>query len=186
MISLRQAARALLAGEIIAFPTESFWALGVLATKSDAIDRLFRAKYREKNKPIALIAASRAQVEAFFHLSATEKVLADRFWPGSLTILLKPKASIAAKSLGARYIGVRVPAHAASRKLAAIAGAPITATSANESGQPATKSGRVVARAFPDIERLSGACGRQRLPSTIVRFRGRHMTLIRQGAVPMI
>lgn len=168
---------------IFAFPTESFYALGADATDTRAIQQLFRVKHRERGKPIALIAATTAQVRKFFVLSKHEERVAEQHWPGSLTILLKPRKMIAARALGATRIGVRVPAHASARRLAARVGAPITATSANISGQPPTKLAAKVKRDFPGILIMPGRCGRQTRPSTVVAIEKNTLTILRQGSV---
>lgn len=169
--------------EIFGYPTESFFALGVPATDAGAIKQLFRIKKREEGKPIALIAANLQQVKKYFVMSKTEMRLAQQHWPGSLTMLLKPKRTIQSTALGAKKIGVRVPAHAGARRLAARAAAPITATSANISGQPPTKSARKLKHDFPDILMMPGRCGRQTKPSTIINVQGSTITIIRQGSV---
>jgi len=168
---------------VTAYPTESFFALGVPATDAQAIKNLFKLKKREVEKPIALIAASLPQVKKFFVMSVHEEKLAKQYWPGPLTILLTPKKSIAARALGAKKIGVRVPAHGVARRLALRAAAPLTATSANRSGQSPTKSVRALKKEFPDILVVSGRCGRQRQPSTIVEMHGARPRIIRQGAI---
>lgn len=170
-------------GGVLSYPTESFYALGVKATDSEAIRQLFRVKRREAGKPIALIGANLAQVKKFFFMTKYEERLAKKHWPGSLTILLKPKKTIAARALGAARIGIRVPAHAGARRLAAKVGSPITATSANISGHQPTKSAAKVKRNFPGILVVSGKCGRARLPSTIIQVLGKSIHIIRQGAV---
>jgi len=170
-------------GRVVGYPTESFYALGVRATDAVAIRRLFRLKHREPNKPVALIAADLAQVKKFFYVSSTELHLMKKYWPGALTMLLKPKKAIAARALGATRIGIRVPAHAGARRLAADAGAPLTATSANISGQPPTKSRRQLKHVFPDIMIVAGRCGRFTKPSTVVERRGHKWHVIRPGSI---
>lgn len=169
--------------KIQAYPTESFFAFGVPANDSTAIRQLFHIKKREPWKPIALVAANLAQVEKFFVLNEKERALAKKYWPGPLTLLLQPKSTIDAKALGAKKIGVRVPSHAVARALAKKLGAPITATSANRSGEPPTKSRRALKREFPDILIVPGRCGRQSQPSTIIDVRGTELHIIRQGSV---
>lgn len=168
---------------IVGYPTESFFALGVKATDAQAIQQLFRVKQREKGKPIALIAADFQQVKKFFVMSKTEEVLAKRHWPGALTILLTPNKKIAARALGARRIGVRVPAHAGAQRLAKKIGAPITATSANISGHPPTKLVRKLKQDFPDILVVPGRCGRARKPSTVVEIVKNSIIIHRQGSL---
>ena len=190
---------------VFAYPTESFFALGVGAIYADAIRQLFRLKHREPNKPIALIAADLKQVKKFFFMSKVEETLAKKYWPpfdaaqgrGALTILLKPKKKIAVSALlglttpapllprrrGPVKIGVRIPAHAGARRLARTVGAPITATSANLSGLPPTKSVRKVKNDFPDILIVPGRCGQARRPSTVIEIKKNKIIIHRQGSL---
>lgn len=200
---------------IFAYPTESFYALGVPATDAKAIQQLFRVKHREPNKPIALIAADIAQVKKFFYVSSAELRLMKKYWPGALTILLKPKTpsslrqtqgrlgrrgAIAVSALlglttpsplltlrrGPARVGVRVPDHAPARELALECGAPITATSANISDQPPTKSARKLKRDFPDIMIVPGQCGQERRPSTVVEIIKNKIIIHRQGSLNLL
>lgn len=182
---------------IVGYPTESFYALGVPANNAAAIRQLFKLKKREAGKPIALIAADLSQVKKFFYLSPEELQFATQHWPGALTIVLRPKKSICSSALlglttptplltrrrGQARIGVRVPSHKQARSLAVKAGAPLTATSANISGQPPTKSVRKLKQDFPDILIVSGKCGRSTKPSTIVEVVNKKIIIHRQGAV---
>lgn len=195
------ATAALRAGRVVAYPTESFWALGADATNPAAVRRLFELKRRER-KPIALIAGNWQQVEKFFAMTKHERSIARRYWRGALTLVLRPRRGLAADALlgttptrsfdratppherrGGKGIGVRVPAHGQARKLALGVGAPITATSANISGTAPTKSSAKVKRDFPGILMVSGRCGRQRLPSTVIEVRENRVRTIRRGAV---
>ncbi len=184
---------------IFAYPTESFYALGVRATDAKAIRELFRVKHREQGKPVALIAGNWRQVVKFFYLNRQEHLLAKRYWPTGLTLLLRPKKAIASRTLtplfppsdeggrkgsrGERRIGVRIPAHAGARRLALKIGAPITATSANISGQPATKLAAKVKKDFPGILIMPGRCGRQSKPSTVAQIVNGKIKIIRHGSV---
>ncbi len=168
---------------VFAYPTESFYALGADATDSKAIQELFRVKHREPGKPIALIAADLLQVKQFFFMTKAEERLAEQYWPGPLTILLQPKTKIAARALGACRIGVRVPRHAGARNLAKNIGAPITATSANISGQAPTKSLHKVKQTFPGILIMAGDCGRATKPSTVISMTKTKLQILRPGAI---
>lgn len=221
MISIKEAALIILSGGIVAYPTESFYALGADATNARAVKKVFNLKGRDRSKPIALIAGNQQQVERFFTMTKAERGLAHRHWPGGLTVLLRPKTPIpsnspsgppagragrgrgvAAEALagtspapsytrrgasGERLrrpsVGVRIPAHAPARALALSVGAPITATSANRSGRPPTKSARKVKRDFPGILIAPGRCGRQRRPSTVVALSGGRPVVLRRGQV---
>lgn len=209
----RRGGVALRSGTIIAYPTESFYALGADATNARAVKKIFALKGRGK-KPIALIAGSLAQVLRFFTMTDAERQIARRYWPGALTIILKPKAPIPSGSPSGRGrviaadallcttpsrsfdratpphvrrgrvgIGVRVPAHTVARKLALSLGRPITATSANMSGASPTKSPHVIRSRFPAIMVVPGRCGRATRPSTVAEIRRGVVHLIRSGAV---
>ncbi|MFH0828889.1 MAG: L-threonylcarbamoyladenylate synthase [Candidatus Kerfeldbacteria bacterium] len=195
--NISKAIEVLKAGGLVAYPTESFWALGADATDARAVKKVFRLKGRGK-KPIALIAGSIAQVGRYFHVTAEEQILMKRYWPGALTVLLQPKRRIAARALaptspspssGRRgdfvrpRIGVRVPKHTIARKLAIAVGVPLTATSANISGKKPTKSLAVIQRRFPGIMVVFGSCGKARIPSTIVKVRRKRTYIIRKGSV---
>ncbi len=187
-------------GNVAAYPTESFFALGADATNARAIRKIFRLKGRGKN-PIALIAGSIAQVERFFYVDKEERRLMRSYWPGALTILLKPKKAIAADALlsttpsrpssghpslerrGSYGVGVRVPKHAVARRLAQSLGCPITATSANISGEKPTKLRTVVVRTFHGIVMVHGTCGASKKPSTVVSLSSGKINVLRKGAV---
>jgi L-threonylcarbamoyladenylate synthase len=191
---LHSAGQTIRQGGIIAYPTESFYALGADATNVSAIKKAFRMKGRGR-KPIALIAADIKQVQRFFYLSPKENELVRKYWPGPVTVLLKPKTAIAARALSPTTpsrrtsrsgrpslkkegtgwsprrtlrIGVRVPAHEQARALALYVGAPITATSANRTGRRPTKSASRVRARFPTVPLVPGACGRGTKPSTVI------------------
>lgn len=183
MASLKEAVKILKRGGLVGYPTESFFALGADATNAKAVRLIFTVKAREKNKPIALIASDLGQVKRFFIMSLAEQRLAKRYWPGALTILLRPKKAIAARALGAASIGVRVPRHAGARNLAKRLGRPIAATSLNMAGQPAMKSRTEVAQVFRGLALLSGACGPSRKPSTVIAIQRGQSRVLRSGAV---
>lgn len=203
MINLIEAAAIIRAGGVVAYPTESFYALGADATNARAVRKVFNLKGRGKLKPIALIAGNQRQVERFFTITKAERSLARRYWPGAVTILLRPKKVLAADALlgttpsrrakrsghpslerrGSNGIGVRVPRHRVAVGLARLVGRPITATSANLSGGRPTKSARRVRAWWPDVPVVAGACGRATKPSTVVMVEGRSLLTIRPGAV---
>ncbi|MBI4426315.1 MAG: threonylcarbamoyl-AMP synthase [Candidatus Kerfeldbacteria bacterium] len=181
MASLKQAVSIIKAGGVVAYPTESFYALGADATNPAAIARVFRLKGRDK-KPIALVASDEQQVSRFFAADKVEREVARWHWPGALTIVLKPKKRLAASALGSLRIGVRVPKHKLAAGLARLVGKPITATSANPSGGRPTKSARRVRAWWPNVPVVAGACGRATKPSTVVAVDGGQLITLRAGA----
>jgi L-threonylcarbamoyladenylate synthase len=135
-----RAIEALRAGEVVVYPTETFYGMGADALSLIALDRLFALKGREPGKPVALIAAdARSAFELAREVPDAARRLADAFWPGPLTLVLPARDDLPAPLIGPDGgVGVRVSSHLIARALAEGLGRPITATSANlAGGQPA-------------------------------------------------
>jgi L-threonylcarbamoyladenylate synthase len=175
-------------GGIVAVPTDTLYGLAADPFRADAIARVFAVKGRPAERALPLIAADAAQIRQ--HLGPLSPIgvrLAERFWPGPLTILVvAPPALARDVSGGTGTVGVRVPAEAVVRAIAAACGRPITATSANISGEPATSDPEDVERSFGDRIDLLIDTGRTRggVPSTIVDITGPEPRLVRAGAIP--
>jgi len=187
--AIEEAAKWILEGEVIALPTDTLYGLAVDPFNAAAVARLFAAKGRPEDKGIPLIAADRAQIERHIGaLTGSAARLAERFWPGPLTLLLlAPRAMAAAVSAGTGRVGVRVPDDRCARAICAAAGRPITATSANVSGAPATPSPDDVERSLGDRIMLLFDAGPTRggPPSTIVDVSSANSepALVRAGAI---
>jgi L-threonylcarbamoyladenylate synthase len=136
MFRLEDGIAALQAGELVVYPTETFYAIGADAFSPTALRRLFEVKRREPDRPIGLIAAD--SVMAFSlarEIPIDARRLADAFWPGPLTLVLPARDDIAPELTGSDGVGVRVSPNPVARALSAGIGKPITATSANLSGR---------------------------------------------------
>jgi L-threonylcarbamoyladenylate synthase len=141
MFRLEDGIAALKAGELVVYPTETFYAIGADASSSTALRRLFQAKARDAERPVGLIAADTAMAFAVAReIPLDARRLADAFWPGPLTIVLPARKDVAAELAGADGVGVRVSPNAVARALSAGIGRPITATSANLSGELAART----------------------------------------------
>lgn len=185
---LRTAVAALAAGEVVAFPTDTLYGLAVDPRRSDAARRLFALKRRPAGLAVPLIAADAAQVAlAARRLTPLARRLAGRWWPGPVSLVLDASPALEPLLLHADgTVALRVPAHPLARRLARDFDHPITATSANRSGEPpaadaasaAAALGRGVACVI-DGGRTTGGP-----PSTIVDARGDAPRLVREGAVP--
>jgi L-threonylcarbamoyladenylate synthase len=133
-----RAAEVLASGGLVAFPTETFYGLGADPESAAGLEALYRIKGRPESMPILLLLADEAQADA-----AAERtppafgILARRFWPGPLTLVVEARASLSARlTSGTGTIGMRVPSAAIPRALARALGRPITGTSANRTGAP--------------------------------------------------
>lgn len=184
---IEEARRLLDAGEVVAFPTETFYGLAADARSESAAEKVFAAKRRPADAPVALIAADFAAAAALANEAATLppsfEALAQAFWPGPLTLVIPASARVpVALTAGTRTIGVRVSPHAVAAALAARF--PITATSANVSGRPALRHAHEVAAELPEIPLvLDGGETPGGLASTVVDLAGAPPRIVRAGAI---
>jgi L-threonylcarbamoyladenylate synthase len=185
---IREAAAALRRGGLVAYPTETFYGLGVLATDAAAVARLARAKGRPDGKPLPLLAADVAAVETVAVLDGAAHRVAARLWPGPLTLVLPARPGLPeAVTAGTGTVGIRVPGSAVARALAREAGGPIVSTSANPSGGPPPRRvGELdpALRARVDLV-LDGGETPGGLASTVVAVGGGTIRLVRVGPVPL-
>jgi L-threonylcarbamoyladenylate synthase len=183
---IQEAAEALREGKVVAYPTDTLYAFAVDPRSDRTVEKLFALKRRDAAIPIALIAADLVQAREAGAFGPPEIRLADAFWPGPLTIVVRAGSGLSRLLSGDSHtLGIRVPSHDVARGLAAAFGTCITATSANLSGQPAaTTSDEVAATFSADIDvLLEGGPVPGGPPSTIVQVVEGRPVLHRAGAV---
>ncbi len=186
--AIAAAAQAIRAGRIVAMPTDTLYGLAADPFSPEAVAGLHRLKGRRVSQAVPLVAADLEQIAATLGvLPILARLLAVRFWPGPLTLLMAaPERLPSDVTGGTGRVGVRVPDHPVTRALCAACGIPLTATSANKSGQPATNEPDAVAASLgAGIEILLDAgVTTGGPPSTIVDVTDAVPRVIRQGAIP--
>ncbi len=143
----RHAADLLRAGGIVAVPTDTVYGIAADLALPDAIERRFAAKRRPPEKAVAVLLADADQAWGLGVRTPHAAVLAARYWPGGLTLVLPVNPGVALPGVlaaGLPTVGVRVPDHDAPRALARILG-PLPTTSANVSGEPDARDAREIA-----------------------------------------
>jgi L-threonylcarbamoyladenylate synthase len=182
------AARLLVAGGLVAFPTETVYGLGADATNAAAIAKLYAAKGRPSFNPLIahLADAEAAMRDGVF--SAAARKLAERFWPGALTLVVPVGEGSRICDLaraGLRSVGLRVPAHPVAHALLKEAGRPIAAPSANRSGHVSpVRADHVIEDLADKIDLIldGGACDLG-IESTIVACLDDRPRLLRPGGI---
>lgn len=175
------------AGEIVALPTDTVYGIAADLALPDAIERLFAAKRRPPDRAVAVLLADTGQATALGELGPAARALAERFWPGGLTLVLRVRAGVRLPRVlaaGSPTIGVRVPDHPCPRALAAALG-PLPTTSANLSGRPDARDAAEVAARLGDAVALviDGGPIRGGPASTVVDCTGDVPLIRRPGAV---
>jgi len=178
-------AAALAAGAILAIPTESSYGLAVDPRDAAAVEKVFALKGREAGKALPVVAARPGQLATLgVDIGAPAVAWARAFWPAALTVLAPLREPIAASG-GLATLAVRIPGHAGLRELLAALGMPLTATSANPSGEPPFVdpeplerwlAGAGVATLLVDGGPLPGGA-----PSTLVVWRNGKPDVLRAG-----
>jgi L-threonylcarbamoyladenylate synthase len=187
--AIRRAAQALARGEIVAFPTETVYGLGANALDARAVAKVFAAKERPRFNPLIVHVPGLAEAEEYGLLNATARRLAEAFWPGPLSLVLKRRSTCGIADLataGLDTIALRAPAHPVAQTLLAEARLPVAAPSANRSGRVSPTTAAHVEVELgdrPSVILDGGPCPRG-IESTVVSVAGERPALLRPGAVP--
>jgi L-threonylcarbamoyladenylate synthase len=186
----REAAARLRAGELVAFATETVYGLGADARNGRAVAAVFEAKGRPHFNPLICHFPEAEAAFAEARADARARALAERFWPGPLTLVLPRRADCSVALLagaGLETVAVRVPAHPQALALLRAAATPIAAPSANRSGRVSpTTSAHVLEELGGRIAAVleGGACP-VGVESTVLDLSGPDATLLRPGGVPV-
>jgi L-threonylcarbamoyladenylate synthase len=190
LATIDEAAQLLLAGELVAFPTETVYGLGADATNDAAVARIFTVKGRPRFNPLIVHVAGSAAAERLAVFDARARLAARGFWPGPLTLVLPRRADCGLSRLvsaGLDTIALRVPVHGVGTDLLMYAGRPIAAPSANRSGRLSPTSAADVAAELGDQVALILDGGRclHGIESTVLALTGPVPELLRAGAVTL-
>ncbi len=184
---VRRAAEILRRGGLVAFPTETVYGLGADASNATAMKRLYEVKRRPADHPVIVHFASAEQAFAWAReVPPAAKILAQRFWPGPLTMILKRSAL--AKDFvtgGQDTVGVRVPSHPVAHQMLQAFGGGVAAPSANRFGHVSpTTAAHVRSDLGNDVDHvLEGGESEVGIESTIVDVSGLLPTLLRPGRI---
>ena len=187
-VDLKEAAKLLQDGEIVAFPTETVYGLGANAMDAAAVKKIYEAKGRPSDNPLIVHIYDRKQLKEFTEgISEDACVLMDTFWPGPLTLIFKRKGDLIAPNVtgGLDTIAVRMPNHPVALELLKRADLPIAAPSANTSGKPSpTAASHVEHDLNGKISAIvSGGSCVVGLESTVLDLSGDMPVILRPGGV---
>ncbi|MBW2730984.1 MAG: threonylcarbamoyl-AMP synthase [Deltaproteobacteria bacterium] len=182
-VGIAAAAERVAAGEVIAYPTETVYGLGADALDPVALGRLVAIKGRESHQPISVLVQDEAMLRRLVqevHPAALE--LARRYWPGPLTLVLLARSGLPEPLINERGgVGVRISSDPVAAALVRAVGRPLTATSANRSGEPAAHQAQ--GAALEGVTLVLDGGPRGGTPSTVVEALGAELRVLRAGAV---
>jgi L-threonylcarbamoyladenylate synthase len=185
---IRQAVETLRRGGLVAFPTDTLYALGADALVADAVERVLAVKGRSRGKPLSVLVPSVEAIEALdVSLTAGLRDLLRAFWPGPLTVVVKASGRFPTALTGATgTVGLRIPAGAVAQAVLLGFGGPVIGTSANKAGGPDPSDSKAVQRAIGGQVDLILDGGRVALgvPSTVLDCTTEPARILREGAIP--
>ncbi len=185
-INIEKAANIILAGGLVAFPTETVYGLGADATNDEAVLEIYKKKRRPRFNPLIVHCANIEMVKSLTQFSSLAEELA-QFWPGPLTLVLPKKENINLSNIvsaGLKTIAVRIPNHIIARSLIDKVNRPLAAPSANISGKLSPTSKKQVEKYFnSDILVLDGGECEAGLESTIIASEENKLILLRSGSL---
>lgn len=177
---------------MILYPTETLYALGVIATDPQALHDLYTLKGRDKSKAASWLVRNIADLERYAQLSPTARIIAERFLPGSVTLVLPAQNNISSEFTAADgTIGFRISSDTKAQELIAdhfnTHDAPLTCTSANISGAPTFSTVGEILQQFGSHARMIDTViddgPRKGLATTIVKVVNETVTILREGEI---
>ncbi len=187
-LSIKEAAQILHDGGLVAFPTETVYGLGANALDAAAVAKIYEMKGRPETSPLIVHASSIEMARSLVTEWPREaEELAQRWWPGPLTLVLPKAARIPdIVTAGLATVGVRIPAHPLALQLIETAGIPLAAPSANRFKGLSPTTAAHVRAAFGDlIPVLDGGPTRVGIESTVVAIAEGKITLLRPGMIAL-
>jgi L-threonylcarbamoyladenylate synthase len=184
MSTVERAVVVLASGGVVGIPTDTIYGLGVNPRIDGATARLFAVKGRPETVALPVLIAEPGEATELAHVPPAAHALAERFWPGSLTLVLSRLDGVHLDLGGdPATIGIRCPAHPVARRLL-LASGPLAVSSANRHGEPPATTPEAVSARFADTVTTvidGGVCDGS--PSTVVSFVGPEPLILREGAL---
>ncbi len=180
-LTMQAIKKMILDGKIIICGTDTLYGLCANALDQEAVKKVYELKKRDLNKPISIFLRDKGDIEKYAYINDISKKIIDRFLPGALTIILKKKDTIP-DIVSKEYIGIRIPDSKIIRDIAVV---PLTATSANLSGEePPTSVDEINEELKENVDLIidTGVC-KYKSPSTIIKIVDDDIELIREGAI---
>lgn len=183
-------ARLLKIGSVIAYPTDTFYGLGADIYNNEAIERIYSIKSRRSDKPIIILISDKKMLRPLIangRMSHIAERLTDTFWPGPLTLVFNASDAVpAALTANTGKIGIRLPDNELCRLIIDTLEHPITATSANISGEGSIDNPADVTKSLGDMidVLVDGGNTKGGCTSTVVDVTNEQPVVIREGVIP--
>jgi len=186
--TINKAIESIKKGEVIVCPTDTVYGLIADATNEKAVEKVFKIKRRPKGKPIPIFVRDLKMAKRLVEIDKEREKILKKIWPGKVTVVLKKREKIEVVGVAKKTIALRIPNYKLVNILLSKLNRPLTGTSANISGKPASTKIKEVTSQFekqkflPDLV-LNGGILKKSLPSTVVDLTKKKPKILRTGAV---
>lgn len=182
--NIREAALVVKRGGLVVYPTDTVYGLGCDPFNIDAVERLINAK-GGRNKPLPILARSTGDVERVAELSEKAKELAERYWPGPLTLILQRKDLPDIVTLHSATVGVRIPKNKVALTLLRLSGGLLVGTSANRGGaRPPSTASEAHEQLKNEVDViLDGGATELKVSSTVLDLTSEKPKVLRKGSL---
>lgn len=172
-------------GNLVITPTDTVYGIMADAMNPQAVERVYRAKQRSKNKPLMILVSDAEMALQYVEVpNKLERAIMQKYWPGRLTILLKKNYKILDVVTNNDYVGVRVPDNAELREIIQEIGRPLVSTSANLSDElTVTNPDLLEPEVLVYIDYVENAGTVESVPSSIIKVENDEIKVIRDGDV---
>lgn len=173
-------------GEVVGFPTETVYGLGVVYDNPLAFSRLVKAKNRPENKPFTLMCGYLEDIKKVAVVDDRTERIIEKFMPGAITLLLEKKDGLPDwVTLGSPFVGVRISSHPLVLSVIRKVQKPLLVPSANLAGEPPLSLYKEIQDVFDGkIAAIFKEDSSGQKPSTIVKINGNQLECVREGAIP--
>ena len=173
-------------GGLVIYPTETVYGLGCNPFNAEAVKHLLKVKGKNRNKPLPVLAASLAEVKKIAFVSPKGELLAEKYWPGSLTLVFPKKHEFPSwVTFGLDSVGLRIPDNVVALSLICLSGGLLVGSSANKTGEPSPRSVDEVSYELKELVDvvIDGGHSVQGMPSTVVDLTSDEPKVLREGPI---
>jgi len=186
--NIREASKVVKNGGVIVYPTDTVYGLGCNPFNVGAVKRIFKTKGERKEKPLPILGSDMNCVQKIACMHENARKIAERFWPGPLTLVVPKKPSLPdVVTCGLDSVGVRIPDHAAAIRLISLCDGLLVGTSANKTGEKSPKTAREAAKQLGEQVDviLDGGPTPLGQESSVVDLTSKKPKMLREGAIKL-
>jgi len=180
MTDIEGAVKILKANGTVICPTDTVYGILAIATSREALDKVFKIKKRDRKKPVPVFVKDISSAKEIAEINEKKEKFLKKVWPGKITVILNSKKVLPKEFFG-ETIGLRIPDNKTVKTILEKVGEPLTGTSANISGLPATGKIQEVLNQITADYIIDKGDLKKSLPSTVVDFTSNNLKILRQG-----